>query len=140
MDDILDFDQQIADEVSTEASEPLAFRFHGQEFKAHGDGPGMVTLEFAAAAATDNGLATVTAMLDFLKACMPTEEYERFHGVCNDPAIVTPVEHLAIVVRGLMAHYGDRPTLPSSESPAGSRKTAGGSKGGSRVTTSRSKA
>ncbi len=137
MDDILDFDQQIADEAPTEA-EPVPFRFHGEVFKAHGEGPGMVILEFAKAAADNNGMAAVGAMLDFLRSCMPPDEYSRFHAVCTDPDIVTPVEHIALIVRGLMARYDERPTEPSSASPAGSRKTAGGSKGGSRATASRS--
>ena len=141
MDDILDFDQQIAEEATEQAKEPVPFRFHGEIFKAHGEGPGMVILEFAKAAADNNGMAAVGAMLDFLRACMPTDEYERFHAVCVAPDIVTPVAHIALVVRGLMAKYDEpdgRPTMPSSASPAGSRRTAGGSKGGSRSTASRS--
>lgn len=137
-DDILDFDQQIAEEAPAEAAEPVPFRFHGEVFKAHGDGPGMVILEFARAAAANDGMASANAMLDFLQACMPPDEYGRFHAICNDPNIVTPVEHLAIVVRGLIAKYDQRPTRPSSASPAGSGKTSGGSKGGSRATGSRS--
>lgn len=141
MDDILDFDQQIAEEAHAEQADPVPFRFHGEIFKAHGEGPGMVILEFAKAASDNNGMAAVGAMLDFLRACMPADEYSRFHAVCVDPAIVTPVEHIALVVRGLMAKYdepGGRPTMPSSASPAGSRKTAGGSKGGSRAAASSS--
>lgn len=137
-DDILDFDQEIADAAPAEASEPISFRFHGQSFKAHGDGPGMVILEFAKAAANNDGMAASGAMLDFLRACMPPDEHARFYAICVDPDIVTPIEHIAIVVRGLMAKYDDRPTLPSSGLPAGSAKTAGGSKGGSRATASRS--
>lgn len=138
MDDILDFDQQIADEAPSEKA-PIPFRFHGEVFKAHGEGPGMVILEFAKAAAENNGMAAVGALLDFLRACMPAEEYSRFHAVCTDPAIVTPVEHIALIVRGLMVEYDkpdSRPTQPSSASPATSRKTAGGSKGGSRAAAS----
>lgn len=136
MDDILDFDQQIAEEAAPQTTEPLPFRFHGEIFKAHGEGPGMVILEFAKAAADNNGMAAVGAMLDFLRACMPPDEYARFHAICVAPDIVTPIEHIALVVRGLMAKYDEpegRPTVPSSASPAGSRGTAGGSKGGSRA-------
>lgn len=135
MDDILDFDQQIA-EAFTDTNPPVAFRFHGQVFKAHGDGPGLVLLNFVRAAIREDGKATADAMLDFLAACMPSDEYTRFTAICNDPDIVTPVEHLAIVVRGLLSKYNDRPTGPSSNSPVGPAKTKRGSKGGSSVAAS----
>lgn len=129
-DDILDFDQIIAEEF--QPKDPVPFRFHGEIFKAHGDGPGMVMLQFIAAAMSDDGAATVDAMLDFLKACMPDEEYSRFVAVCNDPKIATPVEHLGVIVRGLLGKYNNpRPTGPSSSSPDGFTPTENGSADGS---------
>lgn len=129
-DDILDFDEQIAEEFTANA--PVPFRFHGEIFKAHGDGPGLVLLEFVKAAVAEDGLATADAMLDFLEACMPSDEFARFRAVCNDPAIVTPVDHLGVVVRGLLGRYNDpdRPTVPSSSSSDGSSPTGTGSTDG----------
>lgn len=128
-DDILDFDKEIAEEFTTAAA-PVAFRFHGQIFKAHGDGPGLVLLSFVRAALSDDGMATADAMLDFLKACMPSDEYARFQAICSDPDIVTPIEHLGVVVRGLMSKYNARPTEPSSSSPPGLNGTGIGSQDG----------
>lgn len=141
MDDILDFDQQIADEFT--AHDPIPFRFHGEIFKAHGDGPGLPMLDFVKAAQSNNGVAQAEAILDFLRSCMPADEYERFVAVCNDPTTVTPVQHLGVIVNGLIAKYGsdddtERPTPPSNDSSGGSSTTGAGSTDGSSASASAS--
>lgn len=102
-------------DVSSEAVEvaPLGFDIAGQEFEVLPEIPGIVLLDFIESTTSDVKGASATALVDFLKDVMTTEEWNRFDAVLRNPANRIDIKTITEIVGYLVAEYSGRPTEAS---------------------------
>lgn len=97
-----------------EAKEPIEFELFGDTFKAYPKIAGVTLLEFIASGNnSEDGSSTAQGILDYLKASMKKEEYQRFHAVVSDPENEVEIETLSEIVAYLIGEQSSRPTPAS---------------------------
>lgn len=93
------------------AVEPIEFELEGETFKAYGQVPGTVLLEFIEASQREEGTGTAGAILGYLKSSMDKENFRRFDKLTRDPEILIELSTLADIVAYLIEQRAaDRPT------------------------------
>lgn len=89
------------------------------------------TLVDLIAAAEGTPIAQATATTGFLSGVLSDEDAARFTRLIHAKDTVVPTETLAAILEWVIEQYTDRPTTPSSSSPAGPPPTPATSEDGS---------
>lgn len=101
--------------VKQDELEPVSFDLYGQTFACYKQIHGVTLLRFVKESASEEGSRATEAMLDIFKRVMPSEEYERFEALCDDPDTVVPVETLGEIIGWLMEVYSGNPLEQSKD-------------------------
>lgn len=97
-----------------EKVEPIVFELEDQEFKAYGQVPGAVLLEFISRSSGEDSADTAKAILYYLEESMDKATYKRFNALIHDPEVLIEIETLSEIVGHLISERsGARPTEAS---------------------------
>lgn len=114
---------------------PPSFTVAGESFICLQEPPAGVLYDVITAANGD--VATqANSTIGFLSGVMTDEDAERFKRVIHSKDTIVTTDVLAEILQWVIEQYTERPTTPSSSSPAGPQPTPAGSEDGSDSPTS----
>lgn len=93
--------------------EPIEFDLAGEHFKAYGEVPGAVLLDFVSNSSGESPAETAKAINEYLKHSMDAENYKRFTTLTHDPNKKIKIETLSEIVGHLIEERSSRPTEAS---------------------------
>ncbi len=111
------------DIIDASEYEDVTFRLDGETFTCYPLIPGAAILDFVSDADSGEGGRASGSIMNFFKAAMAEDEYERFTAFVKRPKRVTPLETLAAISTWLVETYSERPTRLPSVSPSGTSTT-----------------
>lgn len=105
---------------SSEATEPVTFKLHGEDFTCRPEIPGKLMLDLVAQSSDDDNPAAAAAIVPkFFGSVLLPESFERFNALCDDPERVVTMQTLTDIVEWLVETYSERPTKGPESSPTG---------------------
>lgn len=90
-------------------NKPLVFRLYDEDFQAIAQIPGVVMLDMARDAGSEDSAVSAGVILDFFEKVLTKDSWTRFNVLAKDPERIVTLETLGEIVGWLMEEYSDRP-------------------------------
>jgi hypothetical protein len=110
--------------VTASSDEPVMFSLYGEQFRCLPAMQGTKLIEFIAMSGDpDNPSGGATAVLEFFKTAISSDDFPRFEAITNSDDRIVPMETLSEIMDWLITQYAARPTQPPMLSEPGQPTT-----------------